>query len=130
MKTIKGIEIKNRNFDKFKKVADLIYFDGPLLSHYVTDNGDNYFFYWLDQDDTDNRWLFVRIDYDMIQRFFKKELTLRKVLSSPLDNIIYTVDIDNEGKHHNFQTHSIEDLPEDYLPAEDSYYEFEPEDAN
>ena len=130
MKTIKGIEIKNSNFDKFKKVADLIYFDGPLLSHYVTDNGDNYFFYWLDQDDTDNRWLFVRIDYDMIQKFFKKELTLRKVLSSPLDNIIYTVDIDNDGKHHNFLAHSIEDLPEDYLPAEDSYYEFEPEDAN
>lgn len=130
MKTIKGIEIKNSNFDKFKKVADLIYFDGPLLSHYVTDNGDNYFFYWLDQDDTDNRWLFARIDYDITQRFFKKELTLRKVLSSPLDNIIYTVDIDNDGKHHNFLAHSIEDLPEDYLPAEDSYYEFEPEDAN
>lgn len=130
MKTIKRIETKNCNFDKFKKVADLIYFDGPLLSHYVTDNGDNYFFYWLDQDDTDNRWLFARIDYDIIQRFFKKELTLRKVLSSPLDNIVYTVDIDNDGKHYNFQAHSIEDLPEDYLPAEDSYYEFEPEDAN
>ena len=27
MKTIKGICIKKRNFDKFKKVADLIYFD-------------------------------------------------------------------------------------------------------
>ena len=32
MKTIKGIGIKSRNFDKFKKVADLIYFDGALLS--------------------------------------------------------------------------------------------------
>ena len=130
MKTIKGIGIKSRNFDKFKKVADLIYFDGALLSHYVTNNGDNYIFYWIDQDDTDNRWLFARIDNDMIQKFFKKELTLRKVLSSPLDNIIYTVDIDNDGKHHNFQAHSIEDLPEDYLPAEDSYYEFEPKDVN
>ena len=34
------------------------------------------------------------------------------------------------GNHHNFQAHSIEDLPEDYLPAEDSYYDFEPEDVN
>ena len=50
MKTIKGICIKKRNFDKFKKVADLIYFDGPLLSHYVTNKGDNYLFYWIDQD--------------------------------------------------------------------------------
>lgn len=55
---------------------------------------------------------------------------MRNVLSSPLDDIVYTVDIDEEGNHHNFQAHSIEDLPEDYLPAEDSYYEFEPEDVN
>lgn len=130
MKTIKGICIKKRNFDKFKKVADLIYFDGPLLSHYVTNKGDNNLFYWIDQDDTNNRWMFIRTDYDNIQKYTNKKQTLRNVLSSPLDDIVYTVDIDEEGNHHNFQAHSIEDLPEDYLPAEDSYYEFEPEDVN
>ena len=130
MKTIKGICIKKRNFDKFKKVADLIYFDGPLLSHYVTNKGDNYLFYWIDQDDTNNRWMFIRTDYDNIQKYTNKKQTLRNVLSSPLDDIVYTVDIDEEGNHHNFQAHSIEDLPEDYLPTEDSYYEFEPEDVN
>ena len=130
MKTIKGISIRNRNFDKFKKVADLIYFDGPLLSHYVTINGDNYLFYWIDQDDADNRWMFIRTDYDTILKYTQKKQTLRNILSSPLDDIVYTVDIDNEGHHHNFQAHSIEDFPEDYLPSEDSYYEFEPEDVN
>lgn len=130
MKTIKGICIKKRNFDKFKKVADLIYFDGPLLSHYVTNKGDNYLFYWIDQDDTNNRWMFIRTDYDNIQKYTNKKQTLRNVLSSPLDDIVYTVDIDEEGNHHNFQAHSVEDLPEDYLPTEDSYYEFEPEDVN
>ena len=38
--------------------------------------------------------------------------------------------IDAEGKYHNFQVHSIENPPEDYLPTKDSYYEFEPEDVN
>ena len=109
---------------KIQKISEITNF----FRHYFLSRTE--VFYWLDQDDTDNRWLFARIDNDMKQKFFKKELTLRKVLSSPLDNIVYTVDIDNEGKHHNFQAHSIEDLPEDYLPAEDSYYEFEPEDAN
>ena len=111
-------------------LADLIYFDGPLLSHYVTNKGDNYLFYWIDQDDTNNRWMFIRTDYDNIQKYTNKKQTLRNVLSSPLDDIVYTVDIDEEGNHHNFQAHSIEDLPEDYLPTEDSYYEFEPEDVN
>ena len=101
MKTIKGICIKKRNFDKFKKVADLIYFDGPLLSHYVTNKGDNYLFYWIDQDDTANRWMFIRTDYDNIQKYTNKKQTLRNVLSSPLDDIVYTVDIDEErGFHH------------------------------
>ena len=127
MKTIKGISIRNRNFDKFKKVADLIYFDGPLLSHYVTINGDNYLFYWIDQDDADNRWMFIRTDYDTIQKYTQKKQTLRNILSSPLDDIVYTVDIDNEGHHHNFQAHSIENKR--VLIAPD-FYEFEPEDVN
>ena len=130
MKQIKGIGIKTRNFDKFKKVADLIFFDGPLLSHYVTTKGDNYLFYWIDQDETSNRWMFIRTDYDDIQKYTRQKETLRNLLSTPLDDIVYTVDIDAEGKHHNFQAHSIEDLPEDYLPAKDSYYEFEPGDVN
>ena len=74
--------------------------------------------------------MFIRTDYDDIKKYTKQKETLRKVLSTPLDDIVYTVDIDAEGNHHNFQAHSIEDLPEDYLPAEDSYYEFEPEDIN
>lgn len=94
-------------------------------SHYVTNKGDNYLFYWIDQDDTNNRWMFIRTDYDNIQKYTNKKQTLRNVLSSPLDDIVYTVDIDEESNHHNFQAHSIEDLPEDYLPTEDSYYEFE-----
>ena len=81
MKQIKGICIKNRNFDKFKKLHEA-----------------------------------------------KGNVT--QCAKYPLNDIFYTVDIDADGNHHNFQAHSIEDLPEDYLPAEDSYYEFEPEDIN
>lgn len=33
------------------KVSDLIYFDGPFLSHYVHKSGDNYLSYWVDCDD-------------------------------------------------------------------------------
>lgn len=35
MKTINGFSI-NFDFSKLIKVADLIYHDGPLLSHYVS----------------------------------------------------------------------------------------------
>ena len=45
MKTIKGFEIQF-DFSSFKKIADLIFFEGPLLSHYVSSKGDDYLFYW------------------------------------------------------------------------------------
>lgn len=49
MKTINGFSI-NFDFSKLIKVADLIYHDGPLLSHYVSNKGENYLFYWVDVD--------------------------------------------------------------------------------
>lgn len=130
MKQIKGISIKIKDFSKLKKVADLIYFDGPLLSHYVTEKGDNYLFYWIDEDDECNRWMVIRTDYDNIKRYINHQITLLDVLTTPTDNIVYTMDVDNAGNYHNFQVHALEDLPEDYLPTSDSFYEFEPEDVN
>lgn len=54
MKTINGFSI-NFDFSKLIKVADLIYHDGPLLSHYVSNKGENYLFYWVDVDNEYNR---------------------------------------------------------------------------
>ena len=56
MKTINGFSI-NFDFSKLIKVADLIYYDGPLLSHYVSNKGENYLFYWVDVDNEYNRWV-------------------------------------------------------------------------
>ena len=53
MKTINGFSI-NFDFSKLIKVADLIYYDGPLLSHYVSNKGENYLFYWVDVDNEYN----------------------------------------------------------------------------
>lgn len=47
---LRGIESKFSTND-LRKVADLIYFDGPFLSHYVSKSGDNYLSYWVDCDE-------------------------------------------------------------------------------
>ena len=66
-------------------MADLIYFDGPLLSHYVTTKGDNYLFYWIDQDETNNRWMFIRTDYDNIQKYTKQ----KEIVALQRNTILY-----------------------------------------
>ena len=81
MKVTKGY---NMNFDikNLIKVSDLIFFDGPLLSHYISQRGENYLFYWVDVDDIANRWLIIRTDIFTIQEYLDKKITLYDVTSS------------------------------------------------
>lgn len=125
MKTIKGYEIKF-DFSKFKRIADMIYFEGPLLSHYVSSKGDDYLFYWVDKDDNDNRWLVLRVSLSNLQKYMVKEITLRELIESPNDGYLYCVDVDDNINYHNVKLVQPADLPEEYLPSNDSYYEFEP----
>lgn len=125
MKAIKGFDIQF-DFSTFQKISDLIYFDGPLLSHYVSGKGDDYLFYWVDNDVQNNRWLALRVNMTNLQKYTSKLLTLRELIENPNDGYVYCFDIDNDLHYHNIHLVQPSDLPEDYLPEEDSYYEFEP----
>jgi hypothetical protein len=125
MKAIQGYDIQF-DFSGFKRIADLIYFDGPFLSHYVSQKGDDYLFYWVDRDEHDNRWLVLRVSLVSLQKYIGKELTLRELIENPNDGYMYSVDVDNDLQYHNVKLVQPSDLPADYLPDADSYYEFEP----
>ena len=100
MKTINGFSI-NFDFSKLIKVADLIYHDGPLLSHYVSNKGENYLFYWVDVDNEYNRWVVIRTDIFSIQQYLEKKSTLHSIITQPNDGFVYTVDIDDKIHYHN-----------------------------
>lgn len=125
MRQIEGFDLQF-DFSGFKKMADLVYFDGPFLSHYVSNKGDDYLFYWVDRDDTDNRWLVFRVSLANLQKYIGKELTLRELVANPNDGFLYSVDVDNDLRYHNIKLVQPSSLPEDYLPEPDSYYAFEP----
>lgn len=125
MKQLKGFDIQF-DFSKFKKIADLVYFEGPFLSHYVSEKGDDYLFYWVDKDDNDNRWLVLRVSLPNLQKYIAKEKCLRELIEHPNDGFLYSVDIDDNLNYHNIKLIQPSDLPEEYLPNADSYYAFEP----
>ena len=124
---INGFSI-NFDFSKLIKVADLIYHDGPLLSHYVSNKGENYLFYWVDVDNEYNRWVVIRTDIFSIQQYLEKKSTLHSIITQPNDGFVYTVDIDDKIHYHNIKLVPIANLPEEYTPTENSYYAFEIED--
>ena len=125
MKPIEGYNI-TYDFGSFKKMADLIYFDGPLLSHYVSAKGDDYLFYWVDGDEQDNRWLVLRVSLASLQKYVAGDVTLRELIETPNDGYLYSVDVDNDLHYHHVRLVQPSALPEDYLPEADSYYAFEP----
>lgn len=127
MKTINGFNIEF-DFSKLTKVADLIYYDGPLLSHYMSSKGENYLFYWVDVDNVYNRWVVIRTDIFSIQQYLEKKIALHSIITQPNDGFVYIVDIDDSIHYHNAKIVPIADLPEEYTPMENSYYTFEVKD--
>ena len=125
MRTIEGYNIQY-DFSSFKKMADLIFFEGPLLSHYVSSKGDDYLFYWVDRDDNDNRWLVLRVSLPNLQKYIGKEISLRELIENPNDGYLYSVNVNNDIHYHDVKLVQPSTLPEEYLPETDSYYAFEP----
>jgi hypothetical protein len=125
MREIEGYKI-DYDFSSFRKIADLIYFEGPFLSHYVSNKGDDYLFYWVDRDDSDNRWIVLRVSLANLQKYIGKIITLRELIEHPNDGYLYAVDVNNDINYHNVKLVQPSALPTEYLPEADSYYAFEP----
>lgn len=125
MRRIEGYNI-DYDFSCFRKIADLIYFEGPFLSHYVSQNGDDYLFYWVDRDNNDNRWVVLRVSLANLQKYIGKEITLRELIEHPNDGYLYVVDVDDDIHYHNVMLVQPSALPDEYLPETDSFYAFEP----
>jgi hypothetical protein len=124
METLKGNNIEY-DFSQFKKIADLIYYEGPLLSHYKSPRGEDYLFYWTDVNEEFNRWMIVRVDSRSLQKYLEKKIPLRELVSNPNDGFVYFADIDNDIKYHNIKIVLAKDIPEEYIPSEESFYNFE-----
>lgn len=127
MITING---KHTLFDinSLQKCGDLIYCDGPLLSHYMSEHGDHYLTYWVDADEKYNRWIIIRTSLNEIRRYTDKQTTLYQVITNPADNILWVTDIDDNLQQHNTQILTPQEFPEDYLPEQSALYEFETDD--
>lgn len=107
-----------------KAIADLIYFDGPLLSMFENKYGDVYFYYWCDGDENYNRWLVFRVAQKMLEEYIRGQISLEKLILNPADGFLYSLDIDDKLEAQNTCLIHPENLPDTYIPEADSYYDF------
>lgn len=129
MKNLDGFYIPF-DFDGLVQMSDLIYYDGPLLSHFVSRTGKDYLFYWVDIDEKYNRWMFFRVTPTVIQSYLDKRVSLRDIICGLEEGFVTFVEIDDEANFLNPKIVKISSIPEDYLPSSQSYYCFEKYDYN
>ena len=120
---LRGIESKFSTND-LRKVVDLIYFDGPFLSHYVSKSGDNYLSYWVDCDENNQRWLVFRVGINSLQNYVNKKKSLYELINGVDDGFVYAVDISEDGTQSVPLMIFLADVPNEYLPTADSYFDF------
>jgi hypothetical protein len=126
MRQVLGADIGNVDFGESNKVADLIFFDGPLLSLYRNNEGENFFHYWCEADNAVNRWLVFKVGDQEVEEYLKGHLTLKTIVTNPKDGFLYSLDIGADNSQKAAFIVSPKELPVPYLPSDDSLYEDEP----
>jgi len=111
-------------FPSLRKVADLIYKGQPLLSHFMSEGGEHYLFYWLEGDLLRNRWLVCRVRLEQLLKYTDHKISLQSIFLAPADGLLYSVDTDN-GSDLQFQNIQIvfpNEISPRQLPPKDSLY--------
>lgn len=121
MEKIEGLVIPKLTF-KPKKLGDLLYHDGPLLSHFTDEDrpAENYLYRWVDNDENYNRWLIFKISTEDLTTFFEQKVSLRTLIED--SQFIFLLNLDNELNAASVLLTTIPNLPDSYLPAASSTF--------
>ncbi|MBD8476458.1 hypothetical protein IFT98_19795 [Pseudomonas sp. CFBP 8770] len=116
---IHGVKIDARTLSKHHWNADLIEFEGPLLSLYKGESGDDLLYAWLDCTEIRNRWCIIPVDRKSLREYLEQIKTLRDIYLESEWLVIFHTGV--SSKRSAFMRTSWDKLPELYLPEADSY---------
>lgn len=120
MKQINGIRINHLDFVPVY-LGDLIYQEGPILSHFSNKENptEHYLYRWTDTDDSCNRWMVIKVTEKQLFELLTRQLSLYKLVhSSPFSCFL---DLDNTLQIKQIYLIPVSEIPAEYLPAQDSY---------
>lgn len=123
LRVVDGLNIDKFPYENLRLIADLLYFDGPLLSYFKDNANQHYLYYWCDTDESYNRWLVCKIPQRPLSHFLTRQLTLRALIFASEPDNIYLVDMDEQLRYAHIVKTQLGKLPEDYLPDHDTYYD-------
>jgi hypothetical protein len=101
------------------KKGDLLYYEGPLLSHFVDDKDNNYLVKWVDNDDTTHTWLIIRT-YQLLAHF-KKEISFLDLIKNA--DKLWLIKLDDDLNLCYEETIKFKQINKDYLPSASAFYD-------
>jgi hypothetical protein len=108
------------------KQGDLIQYDGPILSHYISRSASkkkHYLFSWVDYDETYNRWLVLETTLVQLYDYLTNAISLADIFEEPYNNRVILLHTDAAGTCSDGLLVPADELVADYQPDVDSYYE-------
>lgn len=125
MVELNGYKIDNSFIKNLNKVYDLIEYDGPILSHFIDNKKRNYFYLWVDRNNFFNRWLIWKVDDLELHKYLTGKTSLKDLLLAPTKDFIYVADIDSKLNYLNLIASDVTDIPAEYLPENESFFDLE-----
>ncbi len=122
MEKLDGIQLSDLDF-KPLKMGDLLYHEGPLLSHFVDEENpsNQYFYKWSDQNDTVHRWMIFKVTERDLSDFFKHKNTLLDIIRH--NTFVYFIDLEPNMTSSQVVLVATSDVPAKYLPFEGSGFD-------
>lgn len=115
-------QIKGLPFEGLSKIQDILYSDGPILSHYTDSFGKEILFYWVDFNDENNCWLVFETNKTALYNYLTGGVSLRKIITELDSEFVYLVNEDSNGSYNDVRMLVARSINENYLPDERSYY--------
>ncbi len=121
MEPLEGLQIQDFGFILQRK-GDLLYHDGPLLSHFINEENDkdHYLYKWTDMDDKYNRWMVFKITEADLLTFLQSNIKLLELIYR--NPFVFFVDLDNDLNINSLTLCRADKIPADYLPSQNSFY--------
>lgn len=119
MQPISGTRIDGRSLPSFTWNADLIAFDGPLLSLFKSETGIDALFVWLDCDTKNNRWAIIDINRDNLRNYLTQKISLLDVFQASTSVTVFNAG--PSARKSNLIRTNWQSLPKDYLPQQKSF---------
>lgn len=120
----KGLQLLVEDFaNDLAKFADLVYYDGPLLSHYINrSNNKNYLFNWVDNDTEYNRWLVIEVTLAHLFDYLTDTRTLHDIINQGYNDKLLIIDTNAAGVFISGKLILASELHPEYTPEFDSYF--------